>query len=369
MKWLGYKFKELLGEAAITQTALAEELGVTRQTVVDWIKGQVPKGTHLVGIVNLLKIDVDLLFEAEPSPVQVAPLHRVRRTAKVTDSMKKSAEVMACQYASLLNGPCLPPLQVTMRPSDSVTPERLASQLRELAGLGNSNSPVQYRHVFGILKELGVCVVFRPFPDDLKGYAFYTVVNEQRLVAVNTSTNTLDVIFPLLHETVHALRCGVPEADYAKAEEDFCDRVASLVQFPDSYVDDAYTAIEGRPPGTQVVKLKELAKRHHHAVYGLVRRIEEKHEPLKLPDQSVNGADGNLRKEFPTLGDLLFSDGVGKFVELLHSWSPIWLEVVTSHLDCVTISKLGEVLGLGYLDAREVKEVLIKREAAVGSSL
>jgi transcriptional regulator with XRE-family HTH domain len=365
MKWLGGQLKKLLGEAGITQQGLADSLGVSRQTVVDWIKGQVPKGTHLLGIIDTLQVDVDLLFEEGPSPVQVAPLHRIRRNAKVTPEMKTSAEEVALIYAPLMADAHLPPLQIVMRDSDSVAPEVLAERLRELGGLGNSDTPVDYSHVFKILENLGTCVIFREFPEDLKGYAFYTVVNGQRLVVVNTTTSVLDLIFPLLHETVHAVRNRIPKGDYIKAEEQFCDRVASLVQFPDSYVDDAYAVIEGRPPGTQVAKLKELGRRHHHVVNGLVRRIQERHGKLDLPNRSVYGADSNLRKEFRTLGDVLFSDGTGAFVELLRSLSPIWTGVLSRKADAMTTSRLAEVLGLPYLDAREVRDELLERREAV----
>ena len=358
MEWLGGNLKELLKQAGITQVALAERLEVSRQTVVDWINGQVPKGTHLLGICDMLDIDPDVLFDDSRSPVQVAPLHRRRRNAKVTAEMRHAAEQLALDHANLMDGAYLPPLEMVVRTSGNVPAEHLAEQMRGLAGLAHSDSPVDYHHAFRILGELGICVVFRTFPDVLKGYAFYTVVSGQRLVIVNSTTNILDLIFPVLHETVHAARNRTPKDGYAKAEEAFCDRVAGLIQFPDSYVDDAYGAIEGRTEAMQVAKLKALARRHHHAVYGLVRRIEERHGELSLSNRSVNGADGNLRKEYPTIGDVLVSDGVSGFIEMLTKLSPIWTRIVTQNLDHMTTSKLAEVLDMAFLDARAVREEL-----------
>jgi len=361
MEWQGKKFKEMLGQRKITQVAIASELGVSRQTVVDWINGQVPKGSHLLGICDRLDIDPDVLFDTSASPVQVAPMHRQRRNAKVTPEMRQAAEELALEYANLMDDASLPALEMVVRESANLTPAALAAQMRELAGLEHSHDPIGYRDTFRMVNELGICVVFRSFPEALKGYAFYTIVNGQRLVIVNSDSNLLDLIFPVLHETVHAARNRIPKADYAKAEEAFCDQVAGLIQFPDSYVDDVYDAIKGRPAASQINTLKDFARRHHHAIYGLVRRIEERHGKLNLSSQSVNGADGNLRKECPTIKEVLVSDGAPGFVELLSELSPIWSRIVIGNLESMTTGKLAEVLDLGILDARAVREELHQR--------
>jgi len=126
-------------------------------------------------------------------------------------------------------------------------------------------------------------------------------------------------------------------------------------------VDDVYDAIKGRPAASQINTLKDFARRHHHAIYGLVRRIEERHGKLNLSSQSVNGADGNLRKECPAIKEVLVSDGAPGFVELLSELSPIWSRIVIGNLESMTTGKLAEVLDLGILDARAVREELHQR--------
>jgi len=362
MKWLGSQLKEYLRRAGVSQVALAKHVGVSRQTVVDWTKGQIPKGTHLLGICEILDIDPGVLFDDSDSPVQVAPMHRRRRNAKVTPAMQRAAHDLAQGYANLLEAADLPPLEMVARSSgDELSAENLARQMRALGGLSNDNAPIDYSHAFRILDRLGICVVFRTFPGMLKGYAFYTVVNDQRLVIVNATTKLLDLIFPLLHETVHAVRNRTPKSAYAKAEEDFCDRVAGLVQFPDTYVDDAFDAIDGRAAGAQVNALKKMARRHHHALFGLVRRIEERHGELSLAGRSVNGADANLRRECPTIGEILLADGATGFLEMLAELSPSWSRIVRHNVDAMTTSRLAEVLDLAYVDARAVQDELRSR--------
>lgn len=361
MEWQGSKLKERLNVAGLTQAALAAKAGVTRQTVVDWINGQVPKGSHLLVICDALDIGPDDLFTEGPSPVQVAPRFRKRRNAKETDAVSKAATDLAQEYAVLLAPGDMPVLQRVVRRIDEGAAVELARQMRELAGLGDARSPVDYQHAFRLMGALGICVVFRKFPTDLKDYAFYTVVNGQRVVFVNASTNLLDLIFPMLHEAVHAVVDLEGAGCRSATEEDaFCDKVAGLVQYPDGYVDDVFAAITGRPAGAQVQMLKEFAIRHSHVVYGVVRRIEERHGKVGVEARGVHGADGNLRNRFPaSLSDALMSDGPVGYVDALRCLSPIWFRVLLRHVDSLSLRKLSEAMGIeSVLDAKEVREEL-----------
>ena len=367
MKWKGDKFRGQLAEAQVSQSGLARELGVSRQAVVSWTKGQVPRGLHLLAICRLLGVDPGVFFEEGPSPVQVAPLHRRRRNAKETPEMRQSAVEMAKEYACLLEAGSMPALEMVARAAGDVPASRLAQQMRDVAGLTGGHEPPDYQHVFRMMSGLGICVIFRAFPEELKGYAFYTVVNGQRAVFVNSTTNLLDLNFPVLHEAVHAVRSRTPKGEYGKAEEALCDQVAGLVQFPDAYVDDAYDAIKDRVAGAQINTLKSLARRHHHAIFGLVRRIEERHPDFDLDGRSVHGADANLRKEQTSIYEVFVSHGAARFVDLLRELTPIWYSIVADNVDTMTTSKLAEALGLeSVLDAMAAREeILARREGVV----
>ena len=359
MKWIGERFKGQLAEAHVSQSGLARELGVSRQAVVSWTKGQVPRGLHLLAICRLLDVDPGVFFEEGPSPVQVAPRHRKRRSAKITEQTHRAAHELAMEYACVLEAEDMPVLEPVVRRADAAVAVRLAGSMRELAGLDGSREPLDYHHAFRLMHALGLCVVLRPFPDGLKDYAFYTVINVQRVVFVNSQTNLLDLIFPMLHEAVHAVRDpDDAERHTPSDEDDFCDRVAGLVQFPDGYVDDVSAAIKGRTASVKINTLKDFAARNHHVIYGIIKRIEEKHGRLSLPPKSIHGADGNLRKQFPdTLEDALLSDGPERFVGTLRRLSPIWFTVVMRNAEFMTTRKLADVLGLeSVLDAIQVRE-------------
>ena len=135
---------------------------------------------------------------------------------------------------------------------------------------------------------------------------FYTKIFGHRIVFVNNSTNVLDLIFPLIHEAVHAIldERYVPDV-FDADEETFCDNVANLTQFPVEYVDWVHDIISGLSKAIQVNKLKGFAEKHGHSLYGLVKSIESLYPDFKL---KIGGADTNLKKKFKTIGEVLYGN-------------------------------------------------------------
>ena len=54
MEWIGSKIRDLTKENNISIVKLAEMAGVSRQTVNDWINGQIPKGNHLIFLCKII---------------------------------------------------------------------------------------------------------------------------------------------------------------------------------------------------------------------------------------------------------------------------------------------------------------------------
>jgi hypothetical protein len=163
----------------------------------------------------------------------------------------------------------------------------------------------------------------------------------------------LDLIFPLLHETIHAIREGDEGSSYDEEEELFCDAVAGSAQFPSEYLESVYNTIEGRRESHQINLLKEISSKNGHAMFGIVEKIKELHPNFHL---KVAAADTNLKKQFQTIGDILFSEQDAKcYVDVLKELTPHFFEMVSNRISDVTIRKLGEWLGLeSGLDAKVV---------------
>ncbi|MFA6011929.1 MAG: helix-turn-helix transcriptional regulator [Desulfobacteraceae bacterium] len=361
MDWLGENIKIMAKSKKISIAEVARLLQVSRQTVNDWIKGQVPKGNHLVGLSSILGVDPIEFFSKEASDSISLPAHRTRRSAKVNAIMDADALELAKEYENFFrNCPennLVPVVRVTEINEKSAL--KIAKDLRNFVNV-QDGIPIDYQEAFSLMKHLGIKIIFRYFPEKIKSYAFYTKIHGHRVVFVNNSTNVIDLIFQLIHESVHAIRDEVPvDGFYSNEEEKFCDMVANFTQFPDVYVDKIYKHIDGQTIGAQINTLKLFSKDNKHSLFGIVESIKKINHNFKL---NVGGADTNLKKEFPLIGDILFSDSDPRnFVERLNKLSPLFVSSLAGQIDNITDRKLAELLGLDNgVDGKELRNELLK---------
>ncbi len=361
MGWDGQNIKKLAKDKGLSLIKLAKEIGVSRQAVNDWSKGQAPKGEYLISLCRILEVSPNSFFDQALEGAISVPVHRTRKTAKVNPEMQEGSVELAKEYELLFrNAPTtelLPVLRVMERNEENA--KMIAEKLRKQAGIEN-HAPLDYKHTFDLLAKLGIIVIFRQFPEKVKSYAFYTKIHGHRVVFVNNPTNLLDLIFPILHEAVHAIRDEeFPDGAYDKKEEDFCDAIASHVQFPSEYIALVHKAIRGLKKGLQVNKLKGFGKRNSHSLVGIVECIKSIKPRFKL---DIYASDTNLKKGFPSIGDVLFkTEEPCDYVKNISRLSPKFVEIVASQTENFTERKVGNLLGLeSPLDAKVTSEELLK---------
>lgn len=361
MGWNGELIRTRAKEVGITLTELAAKLGVSRVALNNWTTGQVPKGSSLLGLCRALGTSADYFFSTE-SPTISIPLHRTRGRSRVDKPMQKAARLIVEEYVSLLrNAPdpgLIPVLRLEQRTEANAG--EMAQQFRELSEV-RENEPIDYPHLFALLDKLGIVVIFRTFPKEIKGYAFYCKVCTHRVVFVNNSTHLLDLIFPLIHEAVHAVRDERGDA-YDAEEERFCDLVAEMVQFPEGYVAKVARMLAGKNVAQRVTHLKRISKEKHHAVFGIARRLEP--FGVRLAQNAVGGANSNLKKEHrKTIGDVLFrgSDPVS-YIEILSELSPRFVSILSHALPSCTERMFGTWIDLdNQIDAGMARTALESR--------
>jgi transcriptional regulator with XRE-family HTH domain len=362
MQWNGDKFKARAKELNVQIQDIAKQLDITRQTVNSWITGQIPKGNHLLNISKILHVNPDYFFDEEETAVFVPILHRARRGAKVTPQTQESAQKMASEYEIFFKNHTqvdLIPLSRTNNNQENAL--ELSKKLRKYLDV-NRDIPIDYKNTFDLIRNLNIYLIFRNFPNEIKSYAFYTKISNHRVVFINTATNILDLIFPLLHEIVHAVRDeNVP---YDKKEEDFCDAVAGYVQFPSEYINEIYQRIKNKPKAQQIIILKSYSEKYGHAMYGVVKSIKEIDPQFNL---EVGGADTNLKSQFGSIGDVIINGkSVSEYIQWLFVLSPHFMDLILNQIESMTPRKLAEYLDLNNVwDANEVRKELLRRWSAV----
>jgi len=354
MGWDGARLKILAQERGYTLIKLANLLDVSRQTVNDWIKGQVPKGSHLIKLSTTLDINPGYFFPNEVSGEISVPLHRKRGVARITLAMEQDSKQMAREYTNLFKFAPPPGLIPILRiiNKDKKNAAEMAGQIRSFAKL-DAEKPMDYKYCFELLANLKIIIIFRNFPETVKGYAFYSKIYHQRVVFVDNNTNVLDLIFPLLHETIHSIRDEGNVIFYDQEEESFCDSVASDVQFPIKYVELVYETIKGRPKSHQINHLKRFSAENGHSIFGITQQLKKLDPSFDL---NVGGPNANLKKEFRSIGDILFAEQNAKcYIQNLKSLTPLFFGIVSNQIENATTRKVAEWLSLeSSIDAGEV---------------
>lgn len=356
MKWNGLKLRDLAREKDIKLQKIAESVGVSRQTVNDWIRGQIPKGNHLILLCQIFQVRPGSFFYDDSSNFITVPVHRAKMGAKVTASTQKDAVLLAKEYLNLFRNFKSPAVvqQIRSTERNKESARKVAKKLRQLSGI-STDIPIDYEHVFKMAENLGINLIFRYFPKTIKSYAFYTRIYDHRIVFVNTSTNIIDLVFPLIHECVHATRDDIEIGDeYDDDEDRFCDDVANFVQFTEEYVEVVYEAIKGLRAPHKIKVLKGNARMYKHSLYGVVKAIQNIHPAFNL---NVVAADSNLRKEFPDIGAIMIKgDDPREYVQRLFYLSKNFMNVIAEQIDHTSGRRLAEILDVeSPLDAKEIK--------------
>jgi transcriptional regulator with XRE-family HTH domain len=362
MSWSGSKIKDLSKAKKISLTLLGTEIGVTRQTINDWIKGQVPKGNHLLSLCKIFGVNPNYFFEhLEEDLSVVVPVHRMRGTAKMNKQLQKESENLAGEYKIFFknfnNSFILPVIRAKNK--NESTAKAIADKLRSDVEL-QSYQPINYSVTFSLMERLGIFLILREFPESIKSYAFFTKIYGNRVVFVNTRTNVIDLIFPLLHEIVHAIQDDSTHLD--ESEEMFCDHVASYIQFTDDYAKLVYEAIKDVQDSIKVNKLKTFAIEHSHSLFGIVKRIKKIDPKFTIDEKAIGGANTNLKKQFPTLKEILFSSNDPRnFVELISELSPLFFKALVLQLENITDRKFSILLDLeNQTDVQSIKTEFVK---------
>ena len=359
MGWTGNKIKELASNNGISITKIADLVEVSRQTVNDWINGQIPKGNHLLELSKILNVSPNIFFSKIEDKNIIIPLHRVRNNSKITDKVQKEALELVEEFKLFFKNSKIPPVLPVIRLSkiDEKRAEEIAKELKENIEYKDI-APINFDKTFKLLEMLGIYLVFANFPPKVKSYAFFTKIYGNRVVFINNNTNIIDLIFPLLHEAIHAVRDELTsEMGYDENEEELCDEIASHIQFSDEYISLVYNAIKGLPNAIQVKKLKDFGKEYKHSLHGVVKRIKKIDDKFAL---EVGGADSNLKKPFPTIGEIRNKARTPRELIVFEKiYSPHFLKSLLEQVDNLSDRKLAFLLGIEEnLDIIEIRKEL-----------
>lgn len=307
--------QEALNKAGLTQTAVADELDVSKEAVSQWLNAKsFPRPNKLLKLGKLLHLAFDeLVIKEDPFTPKVA--FRKKKGTKTKDHHIENAQEVGRFLRHLV--PYLPFDTLEMPPvlkSPNCDYEYLCkatSKVREDINLGQTDE-VDFKHLirrFASLQAVVVPVLWGSKKTHENAIHIHLPDSQSTWVYLNLDVNIHDFKFWMAHELGHCLSPSL-EGDEA---EDFADAFAGSLLYPKQLAAQAYGTITAqRSIAAKINHVLELADQLTISPYTVLGQVNKYAASENKSEVNLgfafNGAITNFNKRFKNLSDALFGD-------------------------------------------------------------
>lgn len=308
--------QQAIDKAGLTQTAVAEALGVSKEAVSQWLNDKAfPRPNKLLQLGKLLNLSFDdLVIKEDPFAPKVA--FRKMRGTKTKDHHIEKAQEIGRFLRHLV--PYLPFDTLNMPPvlkSPNCGYDYLravTAKVREDINLGSAEC-VDFSHLirrFVELQAVVVPVMWGAKQRHENAVHIYLPDSQSTWVYLNLDTNIHDFKFWMAHELGHCLSPNL-EGDDA---EDFADAFAAALLYPHELAQQAYASIKAqRTPAAKIAYVIGLAEKLTISPYTVIGQVNKYAEAAGLPEIQLSqsafpGAVTNFNKKYKNLSEALFGD-------------------------------------------------------------
>lgn len=247
-----------------SQIQLAKQVGVSAQTVSNWLNGRdFPRPSALLKLAVTLGIAIDRLVSVGNSAAPIVAF-RKKGGAKTTDLHVSKARAIGYLLKPLVS--VLPELQQlrTSITSPSCEYDQLrvtAEQTRKALGIGQL-AVLTYSHLISHFKKNGAILVPVMWgKKDRHENALHIRLPEEDVtfIFLNLDVRLEDFKFWMAHELAHVY---TPQKAGTDEGEDFADAFAGALLFPHECAEAAYTEAAGGTKNEVIRILRKYADQH-----------------------------------------------------------------------------------------------------------
>jgi transcriptional regulator with XRE-family HTH domain len=272
--------RSALAQRGWSQKQLAEALGVSPQSVTNWLKGDdFPRPDKLLRLATKLRLRLDQLIEADPAQDKDKPVVAFRRRAgtKTTDAHLAKAEAMGALLRPLVEH--LPSLRAlrTELPQPSIAYadlQRAVAQTREKLGIG-PRAVLKYQTLIGEFAANDAFIVPVLWGEKKHhGNALHIFLPAQRVtfIYLNLDTYIEDFKFWMAHELAHVYTPGLAGTEEG---EDFADAFAGALLFPQPMAEQAYREAAAAPRKSgAIAALQRFATAHSISLFSVYKEAK-----------------------------------------------------------------------------------------------
>ena len=231
------KVKEFMQLKGLNQTSLADAVGVSRNMVSLWFKGESqPRANKLLKLALSLGVKVNDLYNEKPKALPRVEF-RKRGNCKITDEYKVEIQ----RNVRILDrlAPYLPEgikamNRINNANTDYAFLQRQANEFRRtFLNMTETDHLIAFGKICDYLSNTGTVVVPTLWnKGQHKATAFHAHLTDKdlRFIYINADTSIFDIRFWFLHEIAHILTPYMEEG--SEESENFADAFAGAVLFP-----------------------------------------------------------------------------------------------------------------------------------------
>lgn len=364
---------EAMQSKGLNAASIAEILSVSREAVSKWFGGEsFPRPNKLLKLALTLGLKLDQLVIKEADALEPVIAFRKRANCKTTDAHINRAKDMGRLLAPLV--PFLPfdrfigPGTLKSPNTDYNYLQEVAQSVRHSLGVGKLET-LDFRHLIKHFADLQMVLV--PVMWGVKHHhenALHIFLPESMTtwVYLNLDVEVHDFKFWMSHELGHGL---APDLKGEEAE-DFADRFAGALLFPQELAKTAYEKIKTkRGEASRIQFLKATAEENlisPISVYYEINHYAEAHNLSKIDlGTNIFGAAKNLSKRYYKVSESLFNQTQPDAKKFIQCCAEIFDTKFFSALKEYLLKEqkgygyIQEVLNIPLMDAKEIHAALV----------
>lgn len=352
----------------LSNSDIAAKIGVSRQAVGNWIKGEdFPRPDKLLKLSLLLKLSFRELVSESTAPAEPQVAFRRMARRKTTEEHIARARHMGRLLEGLVE---YLPFNRLVKSDEFINPrndydyiQQAVASLRSELKLP-SRKILDFHDLIARFRELqAVLVPVLWGKKDRHENAVHILLPEtaSTWVFLNLDSNLVDFKFWMAHELAHTYTPALTGTD---AGEDFADAFAGAFLFPEECAANAYGDVAAhRQEARRVNEIKRIARDAVISVHTVYKEIDKyaRHagrEPIDLPDRTMGGAATNIAKTFPTVSQLLFEGQTpkpGQYIRMVErEFATPFFEALRRYLKASeeTASFVQQAMDISLADAK-----------------
>lgn len=365
--------QKALENIGINAANLAEKLAVSREAVSKWLNGKsFPRPDKLLKLALLLDLKFDQLvvrLDQEHEPVIA---FRKRGASKTTENHISHAKEMGRLLRPLV--PYLPfdrfirPATLKAPSTDYRYQQELVSEVRRDLGV-EEKEPVDFRHLIKLFADLQMVLIPVLWGEkERHENALHIFLPDSMTtwVYLNLDVEMHDFKFWMAHELGH----GFAPQLTGDAAEDFADRFAGTLLFPEPLAQEAYRQIKTNwGKATQVNFIKRLAEDNLISPVSVYYEINHYAESQGSPriefGDAIFGAAKNLSKGYNNVSATLFDNARPDVKSYMERCKEVFDTPFFASLKTYLVKEhkshgyVQAILDIPLLDAKEIHAALV----------